>query len=172
MNATKSNESYFEIGDTIAKKRDGKEEMTTEEMNFWVKGVLAGASSSIISRKLEGMSEIPAVSSAQLGAWLMAVVINGLSAKETADLTKAMLNNGQIFDWPSDWKSSLVDKHSIGGVGDKVNTSFKSVFFIKALKWLIVRNKIYKHPILILLGVFGFGSRFSCLWKEGSYDKW
>ena len=37
---------YFEIGDMIAKKRDGKEEMTTEEMNFWVKGVLAGDNSS------------------------------------------------------------------------------------------------------------------------------
>ena len=142
MNTTKSNESYFEIGDTIAKKRDGKEEMTTEEMNFWVKGVLAGASSSIISRKFEGMSEIPSVSSAQLGAWLMAVVINGLSAKETADLTKAMLNNGQIFDWPSDWKSSLVDKHSIGGVGDKVNTIIKSLRSLRQLNCIVLRNEI------------------------------
>merc|ERR1719216_420585 len=51
----------------------------------------------------------------------MAVVINGLSFKETADLTKAMLYNGQIFDWPSGWKATLVDKHSLGGVGDKVS---------------------------------------------------
>ena len=120
MSALQNSESYVEIGDLIAKKRDGKEEMTTEEMNFWVKGVLAGANSSIITRNLEGMLSIPTVSSAQLGAWLMAVVINGLSPKETADLTKAMLNNGQIFDWPSGWKATLVDKHSLGGVGDKV----------------------------------------------------
>ena len=132
---------YFEIGDLIAKKRDGKEEMTTEEMNFWVKGVLAGDSSSIMSKKLEGMSEIPPVSSAQLGAWLMAVVINGLSAKETADLTKAMLNNGQIFNWPSDWKPSLVDKHSIGGVGDKVNKKLKEITTkINRLIWPKGRN--------------------------------
>ena len=88
MSVLGNSESYVEIGDLIAKKRDGKEEMTTEEMNFWVKGVLAGASSSIISRKFEGMSEIPSVSSAQLGAWLMAVVINGLSAKEHSRLHK------------------------------------------------------------------------------------
>ena len=110
----------FEISDLIAKKRDGKQEMTTEEISFWVKGVLAGASSSILTRKVEGISSIPPVSSAQLGAWLMAVVINGLSAKETANLTKAMLTTGQIFQWPLAWKSTLVDKHSLGGVGDKV----------------------------------------------------
>ena len=114
------NEPLFEIGDLIAKKRHGKEEMTAEEINFWVKGVLAGAHPSINAVDVEGKSITPMVSSAQLGAWLMAVVINGLSAQETADLTKAMLNNGQIFDWPSDWKPTLVDKHSIGGVGDKV----------------------------------------------------
>ena len=120
MSTLQNCESYVEIGDLIAKKRDGKEEMTTEEMNFWVKGVLAGANYTIVTRNLEGIVSIPSVSSAQLGAWLMAVVINGLSAKETADLTKAMLNNGQIFDWPSEWKPTLVDKHSLGGVGDKV----------------------------------------------------
>ena len=121
MSVLQNSESYVEIGDLIAKKRDGKEELTNEEMNFWVKGVLAGANSSIIKKNLEGNTlAIPSVSSAQLGAWLMAVVINGLSAKETTDLTKAMLNNGQIFDWPSEWKATLVDKHSLGGVGDKV----------------------------------------------------
>ena len=135
MSALQNSESYMEIGDLIAKKRDGKEEMTTEEMNFWVKGVLAGANSSIITKNSEGMLSIPSVSSAQLGAWLMAVVINGLSAKETADLTKAMLNNGQIFDWPSEWKATLVDKHSLGGVGDKVE--FHQLYFILFISFLV-----------------------------------
>lgn len=142
MCTARNAEPYFEIGDMLAKKRDGKEEMTTEEMNFWVKGVLAGANSSIISRKFEGMSDIPSVSSAQLGAWLMAVVINGLSAKETADLTKAMLNNGQIFDWPSEWKPSLVDKHSIGGVGDKVYLLLSIFFTISKIQNKILQNCI------------------------------
>ena len=149
MCTERTTEPYFEIGDMLAKKRDGKEEMTTEEMNFWVKGVLAGASSTIMSRKFEGMSEIPSVSSAQLGAWLMAVVINGLSAKETADLTKAMLDNGQIFDWPSEWKPSLVDKHSIGGVGDKVHLLL-STFQIcsnNSTKTIHINNAL--HPISI-----------------------
>ena len=61
------------------------------------------------------------VSDAQLGAWLMAVYIRGLSKAETAALTKAMTYTGQIMDWPSEWKPFLVDKHSTGGVGDKVS---------------------------------------------------
>ena len=122
-NGITSNDQCFQISDLIAKKRDGKEELTYEELDFWVKGVLAGEGYCIKkSKDVESRpcDISPQVSSAQLGAWLMAVVINGLSFKETADLTKAMLYNGQIFDWPSGWKATLVDKHSLGGVEDKV----------------------------------------------------
>ena len=116
------NPQTFQVGDMIAKKRDGKQEMTTEEINFWVKGVLAGADAASHSSTTTDSKGDPicSVSGAQLAAWLMAVVLNGLSANETADLTKAMLNNGQILDWPQQWKPTLVDKHSLGGVGDKV----------------------------------------------------
>jgi len=53
----------------------------------------------------------------QLGAFLMACQINGLSAEETSDLTRAMLDAGQKMQ-PS---KGRVDKHSTGGVGDKMS---------------------------------------------------
>ena len=120
INKETTKETIFKVKDLIAKKRDGKEEMTTEEIHFWVKGVLAGAKSIDYINHTDSALPVVPVSDAQLGAWLMAVILNGLSPQETTDLTKAMLNNGQIFDWPEDWKPTLVDKHSIGGVGDKV----------------------------------------------------
>ena len=61
------------------------------------------------------------VSREQLGAWLMAVYLNGLSEEETAELTLAMRDSGEIMEWPEEWRGKLVDKHSTGGVGDKVN---------------------------------------------------
>lgn len=87
----------------IAKKRDGGE-LSEEELRFWVRGLTQST-----------------VSEAQVGAFCMAVVLKGLSSSEAAHLTKAMLESGHIFSWPEDWKESLVDKHSTGGVGDKIS---------------------------------------------------
>ena len=87
----------------IAKKRDGQE-LTNEEIDFFVKSLITND-----------------VTQAQLGAFLMAVVLNGLSRTESANLTRAMLDTGFVFEWPEEWKPSLVDKHSTGGVGDKIS---------------------------------------------------
>merc|ERR1719495_2014367 len=51
----------------------------------------------------------------------MAVYLHGLSADETSWLTRAMVNSGTTMSWPKEWKSLLVDKHSTGGIGDKVS---------------------------------------------------
>merc|ERR1719357_2380302 len=51
----------------------------------------------------------------------MAVYLHGLSADETSWLTRAMVNSGTTMSWPKAWKSLLVDKHSTGGIGDKVS---------------------------------------------------
>ena len=56
----------------------------------------------------------------QASAWLMAAFLNGLSGKETLALTEAMLRSGRVLSLPS-VKRARVDKHSTGGVGDKIS---------------------------------------------------
>lgn len=60
------------------------------------------------------------VSSAQLGAWLAFVLCKGMSERETVALTKSMVASGKSLSWPSEG-GVLCDKHSTGGVGDKVS---------------------------------------------------
>ena len=86
--------------DIIAKKRDGKT-LSREEIEFFVRGFTSG--------------EIPDY---QAAAWLMSVLLRGMNARETADLTWAMAHSGETLDLSS-VAPFVVDKHSTGGVGDK-----------------------------------------------------
>lgn len=65
------------------------------------------------------------IESYQISAWLMAALLNGLDPAETSALTVAMSRSGKSLDWPNVDKrfadTHLVDKHSTGGVGDKVS---------------------------------------------------
>ena len=88
--------------DIIEKKRDGMT-LSRAELEFFVDGYTHG--------------EIPDY---QAAAFLMAVYLRGLDMTETVDLTLAMANSGQVIDL-SAIKSVKVDKHSTGGVGDKVS---------------------------------------------------
>ncbi|ELK07503.1 Thymidine phosphorylase [Pteropus alecto] len=58
---------------------------------------------------------------AQIGAMLMAIRLRGMDLEETVALTQAMAKSGQQLEWPKAWHQQLVDKHSTGGVGDKVS---------------------------------------------------
>lgn len=84
----------------IAAKRDGRE-LTGAEIRWFVEGFTRG--------------DIPDY---QLTAWLMAVYFQGMSARETADLTLAMVESGRRLDL-SVVGPFVADKHSTGGVGDK-----------------------------------------------------
>ena len=56
----------------------------------------------------------------QMSAWAMAVFFRGMTATETKSLTDAMMNSGRVLKYPKD-SPPKIDKHSTGGVGDKVS---------------------------------------------------
>ncbi len=87
--------------DLIQKKKDGFEH-TKEEIFFLVENYTNGL-----------------IEDYQMSAWLMAVCFQGLSDVETAYLTEAFVKSGDILDFSS-ISSNVADKHSTGGVGDKV----------------------------------------------------
>ncbi len=88
--------------DLIVKKRDGGS-FAGEEIDFLVQGFTRG--------------EIPDY---QFSSLLMAIVLKGMSAEETARLTRAMIASGDVIDLAG-VPGPLVDKHSTGGVGDKIS---------------------------------------------------
>ncbi|MDD3888476.1 MAG: pyrimidine-nucleoside phosphorylase, partial [Syntrophomonadaceae bacterium] len=90
------------IVDLIQKKKQG-EELTWDEINYIVQGYTKG--------------EIPDY---QISAFLMAVYFKGMSKEETANLTLAFVNSGDVVDL-SAIDGIKVDKHSTGGVGDKIS---------------------------------------------------
>jgi pyrimidine-nucleoside phosphorylase len=93
--------SLMRAVDIIVKKRDGGE-LSQAEIEFFVQGLTSG--------------EIPDY---QVAAWLMAIYFEGMTARETTHLTLAMAHSGDVLDL-SDTVPLAVDKHSTGGVGDKV----------------------------------------------------
>lgn len=86
----------------IAKKRDARE-LTDGEIADLVKGFVVGD-----------------VADYQMAAFAMAVCCRGMTTDETASLTRHMLNSGVTLDWPGS-SAAEVDKHSTGGIGDKVS---------------------------------------------------
>ena len=90
------------VVDLIRRKRDSGE-LTREEIEQLIAAYTCG--------------DIPDY---QMSAWLMAVVLRGMSRPEIAALTAAMLRSGRVLDF-SDLPGRKVDKHSTGGVGDKTS---------------------------------------------------
>jgi pyrimidine-nucleoside phosphorylase len=86
----------------IEKKRDGGT-LTPEEINFFIQGYTDGT-----------------IPDYQASALLMAIMLRGMDDRETGDLTLAMAYSGEVLDL-KDVAPFVVDKHSTGGVGDKVS---------------------------------------------------
>ena len=90
------------ILDIIVKKRDAKE-LSTEEIEYFIKEYTKGN-----------------IQDYQASALIMAIYINGMNDREITDLTLAMAHSGEVLDL-SCFGENVVDKHSTGGVGDKVS---------------------------------------------------
>lgn len=85
----------------IAKKRDGHA-LTEDEIAWLIEGYVADR-----------------VPDYQMSAFAMAVYLRGMTTKETVALTQNMLHSGVVLEWDS--KRPFVDKHSTGGIGDKIS---------------------------------------------------
>ena len=93
--------SYFPQDIIIKKRDDGA--LTKDEIEFFVRGATEGT-----------------IADYQISALLMAIVWRGMTSQETAWLTDAMMRSGDVIDL-RDVPGTKVDKHSTGGVGDKVS---------------------------------------------------
>ena len=89
------------IQEIISKKRDNKI-LTNEEIKYFITEYVSGT-----------------VTDYQAAALVMAIYINGLDSEETKNLTMAMAESGERLNW-SQISDNIVDKHSTGGVGDKI----------------------------------------------------
>ena len=70
----------------------------------------------------------------------MAMYLNQLDNEETIHLTRAMTNSGDVLIWPKKWRGILVDKHSTGGVGDKVSIVLAPALAACGMKVKYVRS--------------------------------
>jgi pyrimidine-nucleoside phosphorylase len=112
--------------DILRKKRDAGE-LSREEIEFIVQGA--------------ARNTIPDY---QLSAWLMAVVLRGMTAAELAALTEAMLHSGEVIDF-STLAGAKVDKHSTGGVGDKTSLVIAPVVAAGGLRVPMISGRGLGH---------------------------
>lgn len=133
------------IIDIIDKKRNN-EELTRNEIKFLVDGYVNGE-----------------IEDYQMSALLMAIVINGMTDRETIDLTDMMLHSGYVADL-SRINGIIVDKHSTGGVGDKVTLVFGPLLASLGIKIAKMSGKGLGHTggtIDKLESIEGFNTRLS-----------
>jgi pyrimidine-nucleoside phosphorylase len=112
--------------DLIRRKRDSGE-LTREEIEELIAAYTRG--------------DVPDY---QMSAWLMAVVLRGMSRPEIAALTEAMLHSGRVLDF-SDLSGRKVDKHSTGGVGDKTSLVIAPIVAAGGLKVPMISGRGLGH---------------------------
>ena len=120
--------------DIIMKKRGSVlnpkgQELSREEIEFLIKGYVA--------------QEIPEY---QVSSWLMAVYFNGMTFAETANLTDVMLHSGDVIDFSKmNMTGPFVDKHSTGGVGDKISLPLAPIVAACGVKVPMMSGRALGH---------------------------
>ena len=98
------NQTRFFPQEIIRNKRDGAV-LSDAEIEFMVDGLTSSA-----------------ISESQIGAFAMAIFFNGMNMEERVALTRAMTLSGTVLDWSdAGFDGPVLDKHSTGGIGDKVS---------------------------------------------------
>jgi pyrimidine-nucleoside phosphorylase len=97
-----NNTGSYSIYEIISKKRDGSE-LTTEEIQFFINGY--------VNEKIPDY---------QAAALMMAIYIRGMNQRELSDLTRIMMHSGDLISLDN-IDGIKIDKHSTGGVGDKIS---------------------------------------------------
>ena len=92
----------------IIRKKRNKQKLTAEEIKFFVDGLVKGE-----------------IADSQMASLSMAMFLNGLDKEETVALTLAMRDSGDVLHWHVD--GPVIDKHSTGGVGDKVSLMLEPI---------------------------------------------
>ena len=118
------------IQDILAHKRDGLE-LSNEELSYFVDAV---------AKNVASME--------QVGAFLMATYINGMTKREKVSFTKHMMHSGFVFEWQDllpDHSHLVVDKHSTGGVGDKMSIPLAPALAACGLKVPMIAGRGLGH---------------------------
>ena len=112
--------------DLIALKRDGGK-LSSEELQFIISGIISGE-----------------VSKEQIGAWLMAVYHKGMDVEERTEFTRLVRDSGQVLEWKNE-SHLYVDKHSTGGVGDKMSLALAPALAACGLKVPMIAGRSLAH---------------------------
>nr|XP_033815235.1 thymidine phosphorylase isoform X2 [Geotrypetes seraphini] len=96
-------EKSLSFPELIRKKRDG-EKLQKNDIRHFIQALKHGS-----------------IQDSQIGALLMAIRLRSMDPEETLSLTQEMMLSGKVLEWPESWHGVMVDKHSTGGVGDKVS---------------------------------------------------
>lgn len=118
-------EGKWRVPDLLAIKSNGGE-WTEDQVAFLVR--------SISNKSLDDC---------QLGAMLMAIKLRGMTDRETVALTCNMRDSGSVFSWPKEW--IVADKHSTGGVGDKVSLPLAPAVAALGLKVPMISGRGLGH---------------------------
>ncbi|XP_046666111.1 thymidine phosphorylase-like isoform X1 [Homalodisca vitripennis] len=115
------------VGQLLRKKRDG-EEMTKDEIESFIQNTVSGNNTE-----------------SQIGAMLMAMYIRGITDTEATNLTQSILLSGERLQWRPEWESKLVEKHSTGGVGDKISLILTPILAACGLKVPMISGRSLEH---------------------------